>query len=88
MWARSDPMPNQLSVPFKRTYAIPLREAVREYISSHYTDTHPDAYRWDIAQWEKLRAGIISGVVHVDRVNVFLRYACTSVLVVCELLTF
>ena len=66
-------MPNQLSIPFKRTYVIPIREAVREYILSHYADAHPDAYRWDIGQWEKLRAEATTGVVHIDRVNALIR---------------
>ena len=67
-------MPNQLAVPFKKTYAVPLREAVREYILAHYTDTHPDAYRWDIGHWEKLRADAMSTVVHHDRVKALIRY--------------
>ncbi len=67
-------MPNQLPVPFKKTYVVPLREAVREYILTHYTDTHPDAYRWDIGQWEKLRAEVVSITVHIDRVNALIRY--------------
>lgn len=67
-------MPNQLSVPFKKTYAVPLREAVREYILTHYTDTHPDAYRWDISHWEKLRAELVSNTVHIDRANSLIRY--------------
>lgn len=67
-------MPNQLSTPFKKTYVVPLREAVREYILSHYTDTHPDAYRWDVSQWEKLRAEAVSTTIHIDRVKALIRY--------------
>ena len=67
-------MPNQLSVPFKKTYVVPLREAVREYILTHYMDTHPDAYRWDISHWEKLRAELVSNTVHIDRANSLIRY--------------
>ena len=67
-------MPNQLSIPFKKTYVVPIREAVRDYILSHHLDTHPDAYRWDISRWEKLRAEAVSNVVHVDRVKALIRY--------------
>ena len=66
-------MPNQLSIPFKKTYTVPIRDAVRDYILAHHTDTHPDAYRWDVGQWEKLRAVAISSVVHVDRVEALIR---------------
>ena len=68
-------MPNQVSIPFKRTYVVPVREATRQYILSHYADTHPDAYRWDIGQWEKLRAEAVQSLVHVDRVNALVRCA-------------
>ncbi|KAH9942761.1 pH-response regulator [Amylocystis lapponica] len=62
-------MPNQLSIPFKKTYVIQLRQAVRQYILSNYTDTHPDAFKWDISRWETLRKDGAGGIVHVDRVN-------------------
>lgn len=72
-------MPNQLSIPFKRTYIVPLREALREYILTHYTDSHPDAYRWDIGHWEKLRAEAVSTVVHNDRLQALIKYDCSHV---------
>ena len=72
-WRTTVAMPNQLSIPFKRTYVIPIRDAVRDYILTHHTDTHPDAYRWDVDQWEKLRAEAVSSVVHVDRVKALIR---------------
>ncbi|KAI1796839.1 pH-response regulator [Ganoderma leucocontextum] len=78
-------MPNQLSIPFKRTYVVPIREATREYILSHYTDTHPDAYRWDIAQWEKLRAEAVETVLHVDRVNALISYHAQLVFILTKL---
>lgn len=67
-------MPNQLPLPFKKTYIVPIRQAARDYISSHYADTHPDAYRWDIGHWEKLRAEATSGGIHVDRINAMIRF--------------
>ncbi|KAI0707335.1 BRO1-domain-containing protein [Earliella scabrosa] len=78
-------MPNQLSVPFKKTYVVPLREAVREYILAHYTDTHPDAYRWDIGHWEKLRADAMSTVVHHDRVKALISYHAQLVFILTKL---
>ena len=68
-------MPNLLSVPFKRSYAIDIRQAVRDYISKNHTDTHPEAFRWDISRWETLRKHGVGGVAHVDRVKAALRYA-------------
>ncbi len=72
-------MPNQLSIPFKNTYPIPIRRAVREYILAHHTDTHPDAFKWDINRWEILRKDGTGGAVHVDRVKTVLRCVWFSV---------
>lgn len=68
-------MPNLLSIPFKKTYDIPIRAKVREYIQTHHTDTHPDALKWDINHWETLRKDGVGGVVHVDRVKSIIRLA-------------
>ncbi|KAI0331883.1 BRO1-domain-containing protein [Cubamyces sp. BRFM 1775] len=78
-------MPNQLSIPFKRTYIIPIRQAVRDYILAHYRDTHPDAYRWDIGHWEKLRAEATSGGVHIERVHALISYHAQLVFVLTKL---
>ncbi|KAI0749790.1 pH-response regulator [Daedaleopsis nitida] len=78
-------MPNQLSIPFKKTYIVPLRETVREYIFTHYTDTHPDAYKWDINQWEKLRAEAVSTTVHIDRVKALISYHAQLVFILTKL---
>lgn len=67
-------MPNQLYIPFKKTYAVPIRQRTREYILTHHTDTHPDAFKWDINRWESLRKDVIGCTVHVDSVKVALRY--------------
>ncbi|GBE87997.1 pH-response regulator protein palA/RIM20 [Sparassis crispa] len=78
-------MPNQLSIPFKKTYAIELRQAVREHILKHHTDTHPDAFRWDINRWETLRKDGVGGVVHVDRVKAAISYHAQLVFVLTKL---
>lgn len=62
-------MPNQLSIPFKKTAEIPIRAATRKYVSERYNDTHPDALKWDVGQWETLRRDGVGGHVHVDRVK-------------------
>ena len=58
-------MPNQLTLPFKSTSTIPLRSALREYIQSAHTETHPDAFKWDINKWEVMRKEAVSNTVHV-----------------------
>ncbi|KAH9945162.1 pH-response regulator [Epithele typhae] len=78
-------MPNQLSIPFKRTYVVPIRDAVRDYILAHHTGTHPDAYRWDVSQWEKLRSEVVSSVVHVDRVAALISYHAQIVFILTKL---
>ncbi|KAH9903052.1 BRO1-domain-containing protein [Cubamyces lactineus] len=78
-------MPNQLSIPFKRTYIIPIRQAVRDYILAHYRDTHPDAYRWDIGHWEKLRAEATTGSVHIERVYALISYHAQLVFILTKL---
>ncbi|KZT07808.1 BRO1-domain-containing protein [Laetiporus sulphureus 93-53] len=78
-------MPNQLSVPFKRTHAAELRQAVKEYLLMNRTETHPDAFRWDINRWEALRKDGVGGVVHVDRVKAVLSYHAQLVFILTKL---
>jgi programmed cell death 6-interacting protein len=68
-------MPNQLSIPFKKTYVIPIKQTLRDYLYAH-GDSHPDAFKWDINRWEELRKDGVGGRVHVDRVNAAVRCAC------------
>jgi programmed cell death 6-interacting protein len=62
-------MTNQLSIPFKRTYLIPLRDAVYGHIRSKHHNVHPDAFKWDINRWEELRKAVTTSSVHVDQVE-------------------
>ncbi|KAH9838254.1 BRO1-domain-containing protein [Rhodofomes roseus] len=78
-------MPNQVSVPFKKTYTVEIRRAVREYIFKNHTDTHPDAFRWDISRWESLRKDGVGGVVHVDRVKSAISYHAQLVFILTKL---
>ncbi|KAF7327709.1 pH-response regulator protein palA/RIM20 [Mycena kentingensis (nom. inval.)] len=66
-------MSNLLAIPFKKSYALDLKEPVRNYIL-HNSAAHPDAFRDDIAQWQALRNNGVGGTVHVDRVNAALSY--------------
>jgi programmed cell death 6-interacting protein len=65
-------MSNQLSIPFKRTYAIPLRDAVYDHIQSKNYNVHPEAFKWDINRWEELRKAVTNSSVHVDQVEAIL----------------
>lgn len=56
--------PNQLEFPFKRTSPALIKAALREYIQTHHTDTHPDAFKWDISRWDTLRKDGVGGHVH------------------------
>lgn len=62
-------MTNLLTLPFKTTQAIPLKNAVRNYIQREHTETHPDAFKWDLNKWESLRKEAITNVVHISNVD-------------------
>ncbi|KAI0049741.1 pH-response regulator [Auriscalpium vulgare] len=78
-------MPNQVSIPFKKTYAIPLKQAVYDHIQAKHHDAHPEAFKWDIGRWESLRKAATSGIVHVDRVNDFISYHAQLVFILTKL---
>ncbi|THH09151.1 hypothetical protein EW145_g2207 [Phellinidium pouzarii] len=67
-------MSNHLSIPFKKTSTIPIRQAARDYIQASHTDTHPEAFRWDIERWEQLRKDATSEIVHVSRSQLVIKY--------------
>ncbi len=48
---------NILAIPLKsaRPLGSHLAEAIRTYISEHYTDTHPDAFAADIKEFVRVR---------------------------------
>lgn len=74
-------MSNQISIPFKRTASIPIGSAVREYIYAYHRETHPDAFKWDIERWEELRTEATADVVHVSRVQSFVK--CDLSILLC-----
>jgi len=65
-------MSNQLSIPFKRTYAIPLTDTVYSHIRSKNHSVHPEAFKWDLNKWEELRKAVANSSVHVDQVEAIL----------------
>lgn len=65
-------MTNQLSIPFKRTYAIPLTDTVYSHILSKNHNVHPEAFKWDLNKWEELRKSVANCSVHVDQVEAIL----------------
>ncbi|KAI0342763.1 BRO1-domain-containing protein [Trametopsis cervina] len=72
-------------IPFKKTYTLPIRQAVREYISANHKDTHPDAFKWDISRWESLRKECTGDSVHLDRIKHTLSYHAQLVFVLTKL---
>ncbi|KIP08198.1 hypothetical protein PHLGIDRAFT_104576 [Phlebiopsis gigantea 11061_1 CR5-6] len=78
-------MPNLLTIPFKKTFDVPIKQRVRDYISQYHTDVHPDALKWDISRWEALRKDGVGGVVHVDRVKASTVYHAQLVFILTKL---
>lgn len=66
-------MSNQLSIPFKRTSPIPIRQAVRDYLQRNHPDTHPDTFDWDAQRWEGLRQDALNEVVHASKIQTIMR---------------
>ena len=67
-------MPNLLTLPPKLTIAVPIRAVLREYILSTHTETHPDAFKWDIDKWEIMRKEAVSNTIHVATVDKLIVY--------------
>ncbi|KAH7913212.1 BRO1-like domain-containing protein [Hygrophoropsis aurantiaca] len=76
-------MPNQLAIPFKRTYTAVVKQAVRDYILTH-TEDHPDAFEWDINTWESLRTNGTGGVIHVERISAAISYHAQLVFILTK----
>ncbi|CAE6500532.1 unnamed protein product [Rhizoctonia solani] len=77
-------MPNQLSIPFKPTSPVQIKDAVQSYVEFNHTDAHPDAFKWDISRWEELRKDGVGGYVHVNRVDATLLYHAHLVLLLTK----
>ncbi|KAI9687650.1 MAG: pH-response regulator protein palA/rim20 [Bogoriella megaspora] len=49
---------NILFLPFRRTHAVSLSEAIKQYISSKY-DQHPDMFATDLEEVDRLRSSAV-----------------------------
>ncbi|KAI0266621.1 BRO1-domain-containing protein [Russula aff. rugulosa BPL654] len=78
-------MTNQLSIPFKRTYSIPLTDAVYSHIRSKNHNAHPEAFKWDLNRWEELRKAVADCSVHIDQVEAILVYHAQLAFVLTKL---
>ncbi|EIN04799.1 BRO1-domain-containing protein [Punctularia strigosozonata HHB-11173 SS5] len=78
-------MSNQLAIPFKKTWPLELRAAVRAYIAANHPETHPDAFQWDVERWETLRAQAMPGTVHIDKVDPYIQYHAQLVFILTKL---
>lgn len=65
-------MSNLLVFPFKKTFTIPVAQAARKYIQDNLPDSNPDAFKWDLKEWEVLRKRILDPVIHVDLIQHFI----------------
>ncbi|KAK9461740.1 BRO1-like domain-containing protein [Lipomyces oligophaga] len=64
---------NMLSIPLRRTDQISLTPAIRSYIETSY-DQHPDMFKNDIAELERLRSEVASLEVRLSSCEKFTRY--------------
>jgi hypothetical protein len=67
------PMPNLLSIPFKKASELDIKQALHDHIRNTDTDAHPDAFKWDITHWATLRAEAVTPSVHVSQLDILLR---------------
>jgi len=67
-------MSNLLAFPFKKTFVIPVAQTARKYIQDNLPDSNPDAFGWDLKQWEALRKRTLDDVIHVDLIQHFLEW--------------
>ena len=76
-------MSNQLAIPLKRASPIPIRQAIQSYIRENIVDVHPEAFKYDIEQWEELRRDVTNDTIHVSRTQAAIKCVCFQHLVSC-----
>jgi BRO1-like domain len=47
--------PPMITISCKRTKTVDLQSALFEYIRQSHHETHPEAFKWDAAEWQRLR---------------------------------
>ena len=66
---------NILFLPFRRTHAVSLSGAIKQYISTKY-DQHPDMFRHDLEAIDKLRSDAVTSLeAHVSGIRKLSAYA-------------
>ncbi|KZV63101.1 BRO1-domain-containing protein [Peniophora sp. CONT] len=78
-------MPNQLSLPSKKTYVLPIREAVDRHIRNKHPETHPDAFKADVDRWEALRVAAVEPRIHTDTASAIVQYHAQLVFALTKL---
>ena len=70
---------NILPIPFRRTHAVSLSDALKQYISNKY-DQHPDMFKYDLVTIDRLRAdAVISLEAHTSGIKKLAAYAAQLV---------
>ncbi|KIY65859.1 BRO1-domain-containing protein [Cylindrobasidium torrendii FP15055 ss-10] len=77
-------MSNLISIPFKKSYSIDVKEPARRYLEEH-TSFHPDAFKADLNQWQVLRDSTVNVPVHVQSIEKLTRYHAQLVAVLTKL---
>ncbi|KAJ8502383.1 hypothetical protein ONZ45_g11815 [Pleurotus djamor] len=77
-------MANLLTIPLKKSYEVDIQGPVRNYIQQHCA-AHPNEFRRDIEAWQRLRRQYISGIIHIDSVDVALLYHAQLVCMLAKL---
>ena len=70
---------NILFLPFRRTHAVSMATAIRQYISTKY-DQHPDMFTKDLEAVDKLRTEAVNALdAHVSGIKKLTAYAAQLV---------
>ncbi|KAL0954962.1 hypothetical protein HGRIS_003892 [Hohenbuehelia grisea] len=79
-------MTNLLTIPFKKSYVIDVKEPLRNWLYEH-GGTHPNAFKDDIDRWQALRNETVGTTVHVNRVQALISYHAQLVCILAKLPT-
>lgn len=61
-------MSNLLSIPFKQSYPLNVKDPARNYLQEH-AGVHPDEFRDDINRWQTLRKDGVDCTVHINNID-------------------
>ncbi|KAH8826651.1 pH-response regulator [Flagelloscypha sp. PMI_526] len=77
-------MTNLLTIPFKRTYELNVKDGVTQYLQER-EGRNPAQFRDDILRWHDLRQNAVVPTVHVNRVDPALMYHAQLVSILTKL---